>query len=467
MNAQFVGREREKEELTRLNESNQAEFVALYGRRRVGKTYLIRTFYNDNFCFYATGLARGNRKEQIANFYKSLCEYSKSQPKYPNDWYEIFDILKQIISASRKRRKVVFLDELPWMDTQKSEFLKALELFWNSWGCMQQHLLLIVCGSAASWMVKNIIRNKGGLHNRLTCHIHLAPFNLSETKQYLRTQNIRWNEETIAEIYMIMGGIPYYLHLLDKSKSPAQNIDRLFFAPNALLGDEYNNLFSSLFKKSDEYEKIISALNKKRSGFTRDEIAKACHMSNGGGLSRRLEELEQCGFIRRSQPLNERFFRYQLVDFYCLFYHMFLHGTHYYDRDAWQHIQSSPRYNNWLGLSFERLCFAHVYEVQKALGINGIATKTYAFSTPTAQMDMIIERADRVISLCEMKYTTLPYSLSKQEAEKLSKRKERLLELIPSHKQVLISLVSNHAPKRNSYYNELITCCITIKDLFR
>lgn len=464
---QLIGREREIEELTKLNESNQAEFVALFGRRRVGKTYLVRMFFNDSFSFYATGLARANRKEQIANFYKSLCEYSKTPPREPKDWYEAFDILKQIISASRKRRKVVFLDELPWMDTQKSEFLKALELFWNSWGCMQQHLLFIICGSAASWMVKNIIRNKGGLHNRLTCQMRLEPFNLAETKQYLRSQNIRWDEETIAEIYMIMGGIPYYLHLLDKSKSPAQNIDRLFFAPSALLGEEFRNLFSSLFKKSEEYEKIISTLNKKRLGYSRDELAKACKMTNGGGLSRRLEELEQCGFIRRYQPLNARQSLYQLVDFYCLFYFMFIHNSQHFDQSMWQHIQATPRYNNWLGLGFERLCFAHIYQIQQALGISGIATKTYAYTTASAQMDMVIERADKVISLCEMKYSQLPYELTKQESEKLRKREDKLLELIPTHRQVLISLVSNRYPKKNIHYNELITNSITIKDLLK
>ena len=463
---QLIGRQREKEELTRLNESKQAEFVALYGRRRVGKTYLVRTFFNDSFCFYATGLARANRKEQIANFYKSLCEYSQTQPKAPKDWYEAFDMLKQIILSSRKRRKVVFLDELPWMDTQKSEFLKALELFWNSWGMMQANLLFIVCGSAASWMVKNIIRNKGGLHNRLTCQMRLDPFNLAETKEYLRAQNIRWDEETIGEIYMIMGGIPYYLHLLDRSKSPAQNIDRMFFGPNALLGEEFRNLFSSLFKKSEEYEKIIGELNKKRLGLTRDEIAEHCKMTNGGGLSRRLEELVQCGFIRRYQPLNERKSLYQLVDFYCLFYYMFLHNSEHFDRSVWQHIQAMPRYNTWLGLGFERLCFAHVYQIQRALGISGMATKTYAYATPTAQMDMVIERADKVISLCEMKYSQLPYGLTKQEAEKLRKRGEEIMGLLPKNRQVLISLVSNRLPKKNAHYNELITSSITIKDLY-
>ena len=463
---QIIGRKRETEELTRLKESNQAEFVAVYGRRRVGKTWLIRSYFRDKFTFYTTGMARGDRQEQLQNFYNSICSYSKSNPKQPKDWYETFELLKDVIKRSRQRKKIVFLDELPWMDTQKSEFLKAIELFWNSWGCMQKNLLLIVCGSAASWMVNNIIRNKGGLHNRLTCHLHLSPFTLSETKLYLHSQGIRWNEDLIAECYMIMGGIPYYLHLLSRSKSLAQNIDRLFFAENALLKDEFNSLYNSLFKKSEDYVKIISALSKKRSGYTRDDIVKATGLSNGGGLTRRLDELEQCGFVRRYKPIKGKVPIYQLVDFYSLFYFQFIEGAHHFDRDAWQHLQATPRYSTWLGLSFEKLCFAHIYAIQKTLGIIGIATKTYPLQTPNAQMDMVIERADKVITLCEMKYTAKQYSITKQEADKLRNRADELGNYFPIQKQVLISFVSNRLVKRNIYYNSLITNNITLKDLF-
>ena len=452
--------------MTRLKESNQAEFVALYGRRRVGKTWLVRSYFQDQFTFYATGIARGNRKEQLHNIYKSICKYSKKTPEQPKDWYETFDLLKTVIKQSRQRRKVVFLDELPWMDSQKSEFLKAIDLFWNSWGCMQQNLLFIVCGSAASWMVKNIIRDKGGLHNRLTCHLHLNPFTLAETKTYLHSQGIRWSEEMIAECYMIMGGIPYYLHLLDRSMGLAQNVDRLFFAPNALLKDEFDTLYKSLFKKSEEYVKIISALSKRRGGYTREEIVQATGLANGGGLTRRLDELEQCNFIRKYSPLKGKMPIYQLIDFYSFFYLHFLNGTRNYDRDAWMHLQASPRHNTWLGLSFERLCFAHIYEIQKALGITGVATKTYALLTDSAQMDMVIERADKVTSLCEMKYTSKPYAMTKQEADKLRHREEELKECLPTQKQVLVSLVSNRQPKKNELYNNIISKHITIDYLF-
>jgi len=463
---QIVGRKREIAELTRLKGSNQAEFVALYGRRRVGKTWLVRNYFQDQFTFYTTGIARGNRKEQLKNFYKSICSYSKKSPEEPKDWYETFDLLKGVIKHSRQRRKVVFLDELPWMDTQKSEFLKAIDLFWNSWGCMQSNLLFIVCGSAASWMVKNIIRDKGGLHNRLTCQLHLAPFTLSEAKSYLHSQGLRWSDETVAECYMIMGGIPYYLHLLDRSMSLAQNVDRLFFAPNALLKDEFDTLYKSLFKKSEEYVKIIAALSKRRSGYTRDDIVKATGLSNGGGLTRRLEELEQCNFIRRYNPVKGNTTIYQLVDFYSLFYFLFLDGKRRFDRDAWLHLQATPRYNTWLGLSFERLCFAHIHAILKGLGITGTATNTYALLTPDAQMDMVIERADKVTSLCEMKYSSRPYAMTAEEAKKIRHREDEIAACFPTQKQVLISLVTNRSPKKNEHYNGIISRNLTLENLF-
>ncbi len=463
---QIIGRKQEIKELIRLKESKQAEFVAVYGRRRVGKTWLVRSFFHDQFTFYATGIARGSRQEQLQNFYKSICSYSKSNPQQPKDWYETFDLLKNVIKRSRQRRKVVFLDELPWMDTQKSEFLKAVDLFWNSWGCMQKNLLFIVCGSAASWMVKNIIRNKGGLHNRLTCHLHLNPYTLAETKTYLHAQGIRWNNDLIAECYMIMGGIPYYLHLLDRSLSLAQNVDRLFFAPNALLKNEFRNLYESLFKKSEDYVKIISALSTKSSGYTRDDIVKATGLTNGGGLTRRLDELEQCNFIRRYSPIKGKTPIYQLADFYSLFYFQFINKMRHFDRDAWLHLQATPRHSTWLGLSFEKLCFAHVYAIQKALGITGIATKTYPLLTPNAQMDMVIERADKVTTLCEMKYTAQPYVVTKQEAEKLHHRAEELSSFFRAQNQVLITLVSNRLPRQNNYYNSLITSNIILSELF-
>lgn len=464
----LIGRSREQEELKRLVNSNQPEFVAVYGRRRVGKTFLIRSFFQDRFTFYTTGIARGTRKEQLKHFSKTLHEWCNILPNdAAENWYEVFERLRTLIKQSHRRRKVVFLDELPWMNTQKSEFVKALELFWNEWGSTRTDLMLIVCGSAASWMVNNIINNKGGLHNRLTCKLRLNPFTLNETSQFLHTKGIDWLDETVAECYMIMGGIPYYLMQLNKSYSLAQNIDRLFFGENALLADEAENLYKSLFKKSEHYIRIVEALTTKRSGLTREEIVRTTGLSNGGGLTRMLTELRECGFIRIYDPLQIRENIYQLNDFYTLFYYMFVAKQKGYDANMWIHLQGKNRYATWLGLSFERLCFAHTTQIRHALLLDAIATKTYSLYTENAQMDMVIERADNVINLCEIKFTQQPYALDKIETDKIKNRMNSLQTLNRRKRNVQCVLITNQPAKRNKYYNALNIKNITLDDLMK
>lgn len=462
----LIGRKQEQEELKRLTESGQPEFVAIYGRRRVGKTFLVRSFFYEKFTFYTAGIARGTRQEQLRHFSEALHEQCTSLPETEaKDWFEVFNRLRTLIGRSSHRRKIVFLDELPWMDTQKSEFVKALDLFWNEWGSTRSDLMLIVCGSAASWMVKNIINNRGGLHNRLTCKLRLNPFNLSETCQFLHAKGIHWLDETIAECYMVMGGIPYYLMQLDKTYSLAQNIDRMFFSENALLADEVDNLYKSLFKKSENYVQIVEALADKRSGLTRQEIVDSTGLSNGGGLTHMLKELTECGFIRVYEPLFQREKIYQLCDFYTLFYYMFIKRQKGYDENMWMHIQGKPTYTTWLGLSFERLCFAHAAQIRRALRLDSIATRTYSLFTDKSQMDMVIERADGMVDICEMKYTQHQYALDKAEAEKVIRRRDSLRFLNRKLQNVQCILVTKQEAKRNSYYNSLIIKNITLSDL--
>ena len=461
----IIGREKEQKELQRLTDSSSSEFVAIYGRRRVGKTFLVKEFYGQQFAFYATGICRGNRRAQIKCFNDALIEYGSGIKTEPNDWYEAFDRLKVVVSKSRKPRKVIFLDELPWMDTQKSNFIQALDLFWNKWCTSRTDIILIVCGSAASWMVKNIIRNKGGLHNRLTCKIHLLPFSLSETNAFLLSKGVRWSKQAVAECYMAMGGIPFYLQHIDKSLSLAQNLDRLFFNPSALLDDEFDNLYNSLFTHSEEYIKIVHALNSKKKGMTREDIVAATKITNGGGLTRKLEELEQCGFIRKYTSISGNNCIYQLVDFYTLFYYHFINSGKQYDEDTWMHIQGQPSHATWLGLSFEKLCFAHSSEIKHALGISGIGTKTYALNADGAQIDMVIERADKFVNLCEMKYSFSPYTISKSEWNKIQRRIEVVREKLPNY-SVLFTMVTSQGLKENEYSQNGVQKVLTIEHLF-
>lgn len=462
----IIGRTKECRELLRLTKSDSSEFIAIYGRRRVGKTFLVKEFYKQQFTFYASGICRGDRATQLKCFQDALMEYGYTgNGEVPQDWFEAFERLKTIIVKSRKNRKVIFLDELPWMDTQKSKFVQALDLFWNKWCTSRSDIILIACGSAASWMVKNIIRNKGGLHNRITCKLHLQPFTLSETADFLKSKGIRWSKQTIAECYMIMGGIPFYLQHLDKSMSLAQNVDRMFFNESALLEDEFDNLYDSLFTHSEDYLKIVRTLAQKKRGLTRDEIVAATRITNGGGLTRKLEELQQCGFIRKYGALGFTKNLYQLTDFYTLFYYQFLNNGKKYDEDTWMHLQGEPHHNTWLGLSFERLCFAHTLEVKRALGISGIGTKMYAFSSDGAQIDMVIERADRFVNLCEMKFSTLPYQLTKQECSKLQKRIASLHEQLPN-RSILVTMIASNGLKHNEHSYNMIQNELSLESLF-
>lgn len=462
----IVGRKEEMKELQRIYDSGSSEFVVVYGRRRVGKTYLIREFFHDDFVFYATGVARGNRTEQLAQFNSSLARYGDSEDQTaPENWFLAFGRLEKLVAKSRKQRKVIFLDELPWMDTPKSDFVKALEMFWNVWASARNDIVLIVCGSAASWMVGNVIRNRGGLHNRLTCKLKLNPFTLSETKEYFLSQKIKWDNLSIAECYMIFGGIPYYLHLLDKSRSLAQNIDRLFFSESALLEDEFDNLYNSLFAKSEEYVRIVEALAKKKSGFSRDEIVARSGLSNGGGLTRKLDALEQCGFIRKYKAFGEVSYTFQLIDFFTLFYFQFVKGRNTVDSDTWQHLVATNSYKTWRGLAFEKLCFAHLPKIKSVLGISGVLTNTCSYYSSQAQVDMIIERADRAVTVCEMKCSDEPYALTKVEYEKIANRLSVLREYY-KRKNIFFAMITSFGLVRNSYAINYVQNEIILDDLF-
>lgn len=463
----IIGRKSEINQLNHLQKSNESEFVMVYGRRRVGKTYLVREFFNNKFDFYLTGIANGNYKEQLANFRSAMLNFDeKLGSLLPSNWWEAFDQLKKLLSKSRSTRKVIFLDEVPWIDTPRSDFVKALEHFWNSWASARNDITLIVCGSAAAWMVKNIVRNHGGLHNRLTMKIKLSPFTLAEVKDYLHSRGIKWDKTTIAECYMIMGGIPYYLRLLDRTKSLAQNIDMLFFDKNALLGDEFNNLYASLFRDSDEHVKIVSIMAKKRSGFTRQDILKVLNVPDGGSLSRRLDELEQCDFIGRYKSTGNSRYMYQLTDFYTLFYFNFISKGPSLDEHQWQHMLGTPTYNTWCGLSFERLCFAHLSQIKKALGISGIATSTYAYRDDNVQIDMIIERVDRFVNMCEMKFTSKPYTITKAYASQIQARADILKKCIKKARVIQPILITSCGVKENDYYINNFVNNLTISDLF-
>ena len=460
----LIGRKTEQQMLLDAYKAKNSEFVAVYGRRRVGKTYLIREVFGARLTFSHAGLANADKKNQLEAWVDSLKEYGIESSQFPKTWIEAFGPLKELIKKSKSRKKIVFIDEMPWMDTQHSGFVSALEHFWNGWASARKDVLLIVCGSATSWMVNNVIKNHGGLHNRVTVRIHVMPFSLHECEEYVTSRGLSMSRRQIMECYMIMGGVPFYWTFLRKGKSLAQNIDDIFFNPEGVLWGEFDELYASLFKNPDRYIKIVTTLASKQMGMTREELLKEGKMANSGNVTKALSDLENCGFIRRYSPLGrkERGAVYQLIDFYTLFYFKFICDNRNMDRHFWSMNQETPQYYAWSGLAFERVCFEHVEQIKDALGIAGVMSNMYSWRSKTessyvhgAQIDMLIDRRDQVITLCEMKYSKKRFKIDVDYDEVLLSKIERFRTETKTKKAVQIALITTVGLVQNEYYDEV------------
>lgn len=464
----MIGRIAEARSLLRAKDSPQSEFVAIYGRRRIGKTFLVRQVYGDSLLFSHTGVENVNLHGQLRAFASSLRDAGNSEVPRLTSWFDAFDALKGLVRKSSAGKKILFLDELPWMDTPKSEFIPALEFFWNGWCSARSDVLLVVCGSATSWILNKILRSRGGLHNRVTEQIWLRPFTLAECEAYAEELNLRMSRFELAEAYMVLGGVPYYWSFLKPGLSLSQNIDSLLFAPDAKLRLEFGQLYASLFKRPEPYLQVVSALSAKVSGLSRDEIAQACHLPDSGKLSTYLEELEQCGFVRRYQPLGVRRKGYltQLVDNFTLFHDRYLRENVRHDPNFWTNSLNTPLHRTWAGLAFERLCLLHVDEIKRALGISGVQCNACCWRGEGAQIDLLLDRADRVVNICEMKFCEGYYMLDKEEDLRLRTRREIFLKATGCRKSAHLTLVTTNGPG-STKYQSVFQSVITLDDLFR
>ena len=470
----MIGRLEEQKELNRLYSSKESEFLALYGRRRVGKTYLVRETFEGRFTFCHTGKSDGGLRDQLRHFRKSLEEFSTGRIAVPINWDEAFDSLKRVITSSNEKRKVVFIDELPWMDTPRSRCLSALESFWNEWASARKDVLLIVCGSAASWMVKNLFRNRGGLHNRVTARMCLMPFCLGECEKFAEEQSLSMSRSEIAEAYMVFGGIPYYWRQLRPGKSLPQNIDAMFFRENAPLRGEFDELYKSLFGKAAAYEKVVEVLAEKKAGMTRAEIVSSAGRGLSGILTGILGTLEWSGFIRRYRAVGRRKRDgiYQLIDNFTLFHFRFLRGATS-DENFWQSTALSPARATWKGLSFERLCLQHLRQIRAALGISGVHVEAYAWNhvpddtCPVgAQIDLLLDRSDGVINVCEMKFSSEMYLIDAKAEEDLMRKLTVFSSVTHTRKAVHLTMVTPFGILRNSHSGRVQTE-VTLGDLFK
>lgn len=464
----IVGRKDEILELNNILTSRKAEFIVIYGRRRVGKTYLVREFFNNKFTFYHTGLSPFELSDdnilsaQLKSFAMTLSRYGKNDTKSPESWFEAFEMLRELLEKKTDGGKqVVFIDEMPWMDTPRSGFMTAFEHFWNGWASGRSNMILIVCGSATSWINDTLINNHGGLYDRVTRTIHLSPFNLNESRDLLESENIQINDYDLILSQMVFGGIPFYLSNFRKDMSIAQNIDRMFFSKDAKLKNEFSRLFSSSFTNAETCEKVVRMLFKRKYGYTRDELAKMIGITPGGTFSKILEGLESSGIIISYRNLRDkRKTYYKLIDSYCIFYLSFIDGKNTSDEHFWQNSRNSPSIESWSGNSFENLCFAHIGSIKQALGISGVSTEvsTWLFSGDDihsgAQIDMVLTRADGIINLCEMKFSKNEFIVTKDYDKRIRERTETFRDVGKTRKTIHNTLITTYGLKQNAWSDQ-------------
>lgn len=471
----LIGRKEEQLILKHCYQSTQSRLVAIYGRRRIGKTFLVRKYFDHKIRFEVSGLYRGNMSDQLAHFSQAIARagFVPASLTPPATWMSAFSLLALYLDQFKDgSKKIIFIDELPWFDTPRSKFLMAFENFWNEYCSRRNDVMVIICGSAASWMIKKIMNNKGGLHNRVSEKIHLAPFTLAETEKFLIIKGIRWSQYDIAQLYMTTGGIPYYLDAIRKGESVTQFIDRACFTEQGVLYAEYENLYDSLFAESEHHRSVVALLAGHKQGLLRDQIIQKTKLRTGGTMTKILDELEKTGFISTMVPFgkNKNKALYKLNDFFSLFYFKFMARGNKRMKNEWSKIVTGSSWQSWSGLAFERLCFAHIPQIKNALGLSVIQSAISCWQSQSidegAQIDMIIDRSDGVINACEIKFSKTEFVIDKAYAKNL-RNKLSSLETTVKKKNIFLTMISTFGTADNEYYKELVQSEVTLEDLFR
>ena len=457
-------------------QADRSRLIVVYGRRRVGKTFLIRESFNYQFTFTHTGLEKGGYREQLSEFWNSLKRQWKADCRMPSSWSDAFELLKDAVSESTDARKTIFIDELPWMDTRNSGFVSAVEGFWNGWASARKDVVMVVCGSAAAWMTKKVLQNKGGLFNRANRTIYLEPFTLAECEAYVKAEGLVMDRKDIVSAYMVFGGAPYYWSLLDKSESLSQNIDRLFFGTHPELAEEFGRLYKSVFANPEPYIAVVTALGKKKCGMTRAEIVAAVpDAENNGVLTDVLQNLETSGFVRRYVETGnvKKGSVYQLIDNYTLFFFQFVQGYAGRDEHRWSNMVHDQRRTTWEGLAFERVCLQHSRQIKAALGIAGVETSESSWRCVScdpdvrgAQIDLVIERGDRVVNLCEMKFASEKFAIDAAYAANLREKIGAFRRETGTRGNCHLTFVTTYGLRKNSH-SSMVQSEVTLDDLFK
>lgn len=479
MTEQLIGREAEQVILKKALESREAEMISVIGRRRVGKTFLVNHVYKKHIVFSISGTQNTPLKEQLGNFTYLLNEYAKTKISYktPASWQDAFQMLMTYLKEKvghSKKKAVVFFDELPWLATPKSGFLRSFSFFWNNWA-VHQNIVVVICGSAASWMIQKVVHHRGGLYNRITKRIFLEPFNLAEVEAYLKSRNVHFDKYHIVQLYMAMGGIPHYLKEITKGKSATENINQICFSKGGLLRDEFLNLYPSLFAKAHHHIAVIRTLAKVKMGMPRQQILETTKIPKGGTIQRVLQELEQSGFITSYRPYKKKKKEklYRLVDEYSLFYLQFIENNEFEGANTWNLLSQTPAVKAWSGYAFESICLKHLPQIKKALSIAGIQSTSYSFYKKGTklekgtQIDLVLDRSDQVINIFEIKFSNQLFTISKSYFENLSQKLEVFKTTTKTRKQLFLILITTFGLSENQYSSGIVARSLTLNDLFQ
>jgi predicted AAA+ superfamily ATPase len=466
----MVGRITERQEMLELLVSNKAEMLAMYGRRRVGKTFLIKNVYKDHIAFEFTGTQHASLQNQLFKFKEKIITHfgESANSKDIKSWYDAFEALKNGMKTNVDKKQVIFFDELPWICGNRNTFINELSYWWNDWAAYQ-NIVVVLCGSAASWMVQKVLNHKGGLHNRVTKRINLHPFTLAESKLFLESQEVKWDHYQVIQFYMAVGGIPIYLQEAKKNETVTQTIDRIFFTKDSFMRTEYNNLYAALFNNYQNHVDVIKTLAEKWSGMTRQEVIAKTKFKDGGGLTKVLEELETASFIiaTPSYKKHKKDIVYRLADEYSLFYLKFIDNKTTLGKNEWLKHFGSAKYKIWSGYAFENLCIKHAEAIKMALGISGIHTETSCFifradaENDGFQIDLLINRADQAMNLCEIKFYSDDFRMTDEYADKLRSRREQFRYLTKTKKQLFNTIITTfgikHSPASLGQIDQVIT----------
>jgi AAA+ ATPase superfamily predicted ATPase len=473
----MVGRKQEVNKLKSALLADKSSFIAVTGRRRVGKTFLIDTILMEHYCFSLTGIQNGNKAAQLFNFSVKLSEYMQSEiPIQFDAWQKAFHQLRNYLKTlSKKKKQVIFIDELPWVSTAKSGFIQLLAHLWNDYLSKEKHFVLVICGSATSWISQKIINDKGGLHNRVSEIIHLKPFTLHETKQFLESQKLRFTDHQIAKIYMTLGGIPFYLEQIKKGESFSAAIERMCFSTSGILKNEYSNLYESLFSNAAVHLSIVQVLAKAPAGLSYIEIMQKLKRPSSGSYTRAIEELLISDFLLQVSSFNKkkRGITYRLTDEYSIFYHRFIKDNQKYVPGIWMQLSGTQAYKSWSGYAFENFCYKHIKGIKKALGIEAVFTSISSLRVFKSeeqedfQIDFIIDRMDDTINLCEIKFYDSIYTITKSVYNQLRYRKTLFQEYTSTKKQVFTTMITSHGIKENAYASDVVDFRLRLEDLFR